>query len=482
LFPLLFQKRLEVSRIAVDGLTLNLISRGPKDNPVTNWQDLAGEKSQPSATSSSGSTPSATIGAIDVRNSSLMYRDETARSTTALTNLELHAGRFGAGVTVPTTIAFDYGQGVGKPVMHIALKANVATPADFSSVRLSDLDLALNQTHIAGSLSVENLKTLALQFDLSAGNLDLDRLFPPINTPATARAAPAATKAPPTPLPVDALRKLNARGTLRVKSLTVRRLVFTGVVLPVAAKDGRVHLGPAEAGLFGGRYDGDISIDARPALAQLSVSEHIKGVDIGATMKALYNTSRIIGRADANATLSGVGNTDAAILATLNGKFDANVKDGAIDGVDLWFELRQARALVKREALPAQTGPQRTPFKTLTATGTVESGVVRNDDLQIDTDYLKASGRGTLDLKTEAVDYHLTAQLHKLPPQGAAGSELADLKVGEIPISITGSLASLKVRPDIETLARQEVKGKLQQKTDELKQKLGDKLRGLFGH
>ena len=136
-----------------------------------------------------------------------------------------------------------------------------------------------------------------------------------------------------------------------------------------------------QAQLFGGTYNGDITLDARPAKARLSLNEKARGIDIGALVNAAFDTTRVVGRGDANAVLNGSGNTDAAILASLAGKIDANVKDGAINGVDLWYELRRALALVKRTPLPTRAEPPRTRFKTFAGSATLADGVLHNDDL-----------------------------------------------------------------------------------------------------
>ena len=487
LLPLL-GKRLEVSRLRIEGLSVHLVSRGQHDNPSNNWKDLVESKS-PGQSAGGGGPQQTTIAGVDVSGSELIYRDEAQKKVTALTNVEAHAGALGGGASVPARIEFDYGNGSAQPVVHIAVAARVAMRADPSQVQLSDLDLALNDMHVRGSAAIADLDKMALRFDLGADDINLDRLLPPAapggGGEARASRAPAAQQ-PPTQLPIEALRSLDAQGTLRVHSITVRRLVFTGMTLPLTAKEGRVRLGPASAGFFGGRYDGDVLLDARPAQAQLSLNEHIRGVDVGALMKALFATSRLVGRGDANVIATGAGNSDTALSHSLAGKLDVNVKNGALDGVDLWYELQLAQALLKREAAPARTGAERTTFNALSATGTLEHGVLHNEDVQVATDYLKARGKGTLDLNTQAIDYYVVAQVSRVPSspaQGVGGSgQLADLKAAEVPIRITGSLGAMKVRPDIEALARQEVRGQLQQRSDDLKQKLGEKLKDLFGH
>jgi hypothetical protein len=98
---------------------------------------------------------------------------------------------------------------------------------------------------------------------------------------------------------------------------------------------------------------------------------------------------------------------------------------------------------------------------------------MHNDDLRIDTDYLKVSGKGTLDFSTEAVDYRLMARVEG-PARGTAGA-LANLQGTEIPLTVSGTLSRLSVRPDVQAL----VQGKLRQ---DLRQRLNDTLKSLLGH
>jgi len=601
LLPIL-RKRLEVSRVSIDGLAANLVSRSPTEN---NWKDLSSGKAAGQPAHSGGASETSIAG-VDVRNASLVYRDEAARSVTSLSNLQVHTGALGGNAAVPVTMAFDYGSGGSRPLAHVAIDTSARMPTDSSQVALKDLDihgqwfgsspqgpnglpfsvrsptvvldtraetlspstfdaklgalvaqisvsgqkvlsdrtlsgrlsvprvsarsvlkslaiavpatrdpqalsslslsgdyqvtprkasltkldLALDDTHITGSAGIDNLDTMALGFDLKVDRINVDRYLSPKSAAAGAKgsSAPTTTRvhnasAPATPLPVEALRKLRANGVLQLGSAVVSGLTFSQVSLPLTAQAGRIHLGPTRAQLAGGGCDGDIVLDASPALAHLSLTEHVKAVDAGQLMKALSDTSRISGRADANVAVTGVGNTGSAILRSLSGKVDFDVQHGAIKGVDLLYALQSAQALLKRSLPPAHPGPQQTDFNTFSGSATLDKGVVHNDDLNIGTDNLKAHGKGTVDLGTKAIDYRLVASIYKVPPQGA-GSELADLKAADVPLQLTGTLDDVKVRPDIEALAktrlRQEVTKKLG--SPEVQKKLGEKLKGLFGH
>jgi AsmA protein len=363
-------------------------------------------------------------------------------------------------------------------------------------LQLSALQLTLDDTRVQGSAAIEDLATSALSFDLNVNGINVDLYRSPVEKPArapvdkaTARpAGPPSAKVPPTPLPLEALRKVDARGTLRVATATFSNIVFTDVVMPLMAKDGQIRLGPTQARLYGGSYNGDIVLDARPAQAQLSLNEHVHGTDIAALVKAAFDSARLSGRADVNVAVTGVGNTDDAIRRSLSGKIDANVKQGALIGIDIAYELQRANALLKREVPPQRTGPARTVFNTLETNGTLDRGVLRIDALRMETDraanrFLKVHGRGTLDMATEAINYQLVTSVNELPAGSTGGGGLNALRSVDVPLTITGTLSSPTVRPDIEALAKGKLGQEVQQKAGELvKKKLGDKLKDLFGH
>ncbi len=566
LWPLL-GKRLEVSRIALEGVSLNLISRGEENN----WKDLSQPEGTRAARSETTSTPgSVSIEGVDLSKSSVVYRDDIKKSTTELAGLELHTGRLEAGarrtalahvdlkgtwqtrtaeqkpaeeskplafslqtsglsvdtvtdtlspakvelkvgdaaldiavagekmstdrvvtgsVALPTTSPRNLLQslGIAPPVTRdsrtlsaLALQTNFRLTK--KQLQLSALQLTLDDTRVQGTAGVDDFETDTLSFDLNINGINLDRYRPPVEA---ADAAKRPSAKPPTPLPLDTLRKLDAHGTLRVGTATFAGLVFTNAVMPLVANDGHVHLGPTAARLYGGTYNGDIILDARPIQAQLSLNEHVRGTDIGALVKAAFDSTRLSGRADANVAVTAVGNTDDAMIHSLAGKIDANVKQGALNGIDIVYEMQRVNALLKRQVPAQRSGPPRTVFNALQANGTLDKGVLRIDDLRMETDFLKVRGKGTLDTATQAINYQLVTSVSKVPSadRSAVSGGLDALASVEVPLTITGSLSSPTVRPDIEALAKGKLGQEVQQKASELvKKKLGDKLKDLLGH
>jgi len=272
---------------------------------------------------------------------------------------------------------------------------------------------------------------------------------------------------------LDTLRTLFARGTLNVGQAKVHGLLLTDLSLPLNAAGGLARIAPTSARLYGGSYNGNLQLDARPAIATLALDQHLKNVDLGAVAQALFRTNRILGHGDADVKLTSSGNTDDALIAGLTGKVQMNVRDGAYNGVDLWYEIRAARALLSGQVPAGRAGPARTAFKTLAASAVLDHGIARNDDLKADADYLKVTGKGTVNLINKAIDYKLTTQLTQIPPAGS-GDDMNDLRSVQIPVTLTGTLDDMKVRPDLQGI----LKSRLQ---NEVKKRLGDKLKGLFG-
>jgi AsmA protein len=362
----------------------------------------------------------------------------------------------------------------------LSFASNVAMTK--TSADLQDIKLQLDDTTATGSVGIADFTANALRFDLKVDRIDADRyLPPPVDAPVDAKKG----EERPTEIPVEALRKLNARGDLQIGEAIFSGIKFTKLRLGVNGRDGKVRFHPAEASMYGGNYRGDVGLDATGEVARVSLDEHVSNIDFAPLFKDFFETDRVSGKGSANFKLAGAGRTTDDVMKTLDGAVDFKVLDGALEGADLWYEIRRARAVLKQQAIPARSGPERTPFTSLQGTGTMTNGVLANNDLNVAMDYLKVAGQGIVDIPKSTLDYKLVATVLKIPREGADASQAQDLVDAQIPVKVTGSLTDPSVRPDIEGF----LKGKVQEKLDKektkleekVKDKLGDKLKDLLG-
>ncbi len=348
--------------------------------------------------------------------------------------------------------------------------SSLAVTGDYAygqnALHLEKLQATLDQTQLQGRIAVTDLDTDALSFALDADKIELDRYLPPSTSAGESKSAPVPAIASSDSKP------LLAEGTVRVGELRLPPLDLTHVEVTLAARDQLVHLFPLKAQLFGGQYAGDVTLDDRGAVPSLSMNEHLSGVDVGRLAAVATQKLHVSGHGNINIKATGHGAGAAAILRTLDGQFDTNVADGAVEGVDLGYEIERAEALLHRQAPATGQSTKRTRFNSMRMSAQLQSGVATTRDLLIDSSALKITGQGSANLVSESIDFSLLADLLR-----SAGTTAM-----RIPMKVTGTMAAPTVRPDLEAFA----KGQLQQKVqDALKGKLPDKLpgalKGLFG-
>ena len=182
------------------------------------------------------------------------------------------------------------------------------------------------------------------------------------------------------------------------------------------------------------------------------------------------------GRGNVTLNVTGQGKTTDALIRSLNGRVAANVANGAVTGVDLWFEIQRALSLFQHQ-LAAPTGKDQgqTKFDTFRVSADIAQGIATTKDLTIVSQDLRVTGEGNANLVTEAINYHLQAALLK----GAPTASTASGSLLTVPVDVTGTLSNFKVRPDLVGLA----KGNLNKlNKQQLQQKLPGLLKGLLGH
>ncbi len=338
-----------------------------------------------------------------------------------------------------------------------------------NALRFDAIRAVLDDTHLTGTFAVENLDTQAIKFALAVDKIDVDRYLPPEEaaTPGKAAAASAeaaakaAKGAAASPEPA---RPLLADGTLTVGAVQIARIALTNVRLTLAAKDGVMRIFPLQAQVEGGAYSGDVAIDSRGAVPLISLDEHLSGVDMATLLAGSGKSVHLSGKGTLNLKATGRGTTTDSLLRTLNGHLDAYMTNGAVEGIDIGYELSRAEALLRRESGPAVPNTHRTQFDALKTSADIANGMAQTKDLLASSQVLKVTGQGSTNLLSKAIDFHLLADTLRTT-QGVPI---------QVPIIVGGTTSDPTVRPDVEALA----KGQLRQKLQDV---LQDKLKGLFG-
>ena len=132
-----------------------------------------------------------------------------------------------------------------------------------------------------------------------------------------------------------------------------------------------------------------------------------------------------------------------------------DVKNGSLEGIDLWYELRRVRAVLdKSEAPPRPPGARRTTFSSLGATGDVKDALLTNKDLKGVLDFMTITGSGTVNLLDDKIDLDLKATMVD-GPKLQSDPLMAKYAGQSLPLHATGTMAEPSVLPDVGALAKQ---------------------------
>lgn len=357
----------------------------------------------------------------------------------------------------------------------VAINGNLNIKGE--TIALTGLKIKLDATTLQGTAGISGFESPRYAFDLTGDSIDADRYLEPVpegdvDAQAVAEAFDASE------LEVQILKTLNAKGTLRFNEAIMNGLTFSDIVLGVNAANKKVRLNPLTAKFFGGAYSGDVRVDASGETPRLSVNEVVNAVQLGPLMKELYGRENVTGTLGGTFKLTGTGRTYGALRNTLAGDIQFALADGAIEGTDIWYQIRRARALLRQQEAPPAPENPRTEFSSISGTGKVTEGVMRNDDLAAVLPFLQISGAGTIDIAARMLDYGVTARVLERPEfiEGASAEELDEYTEAVIPIKITGPMSDPSIKPDIAGLAKARVQRKIDEKKDELKDKIFDRL------
>ncbi|MDF9753964.1 AsmA family protein [Pseudomonas hunanensis] len=393
-----------------------------------------------------------------------------------------------------------------------------------NSLALEDLAVKLDDSTFTGRVAVEDFAKQALRVRLKGDKFDADRYLPAKSEEAkgataarqaevkqqeaTAVAGAGSTPLPDAPtqvawssdklLPVDRLRALDLQADLSFGALTLDRLPISDAQLTASGQGGLVTLQTLRGGLYNGTFEANGTVDVRPAVPQIGVNTKINRVPVEHFIKreSPEQAPPVKGLLTLNSDLTATGNSQKALVDTLNGNASFTINDGVLVNANLEQQLCQAIATLNRKQLSGEPRGKDTPFQELRGSLVMRNGVASNPDLKVRIPGLTVNGHGDLDLRVLGMDYNVGVVVEgdqRAMPDPAC--QVNERYVGvEVPLRCRGplELGAKACRLDQDGLGKVAAKlagNRLKDKIDEkLEEKLGDKvspelkdaLKGLF--
>jgi len=239
------------------------------------------------------------------------------------------------------------------------------------------------------------------------------------------------------------LRQLDIDGSFSVGSVKVSNLTTNDIEVPVKASGGRLALQNVQAALYEGALDATASIDVVGAVPAYAVKMSLGGIQAEPLLADLMQRSAFLsGAGEVAADISTGGNSVNEIKSALDGTFNTAFTDGSVNGINLGYQIRRAKAALTGNSLPEEQGAIKTDFSSLSLSGRFTDGVMNSDDLDMRSPLLRLGGAGMVDLPGERVDYTLDTLITGTA-EGQGGADLDSLKGVNFQVPIRGTFDEL---------------------------------------
>lgn len=228
--------------------------------------------------------------------------------------------------------------------------------------------------------------------------------------------------------PIDAsgLGAIDGEIVLAAEAIDLGNLKIGRSRMSIAIDNSRAVFTLNEINAYEGLVTGQFVANNRSGLS-VGGKMQARNMELKGLLTDTMEISRFTGKAGAQVSFLGVGQSVHAIMNSLKGDASVQVGQGTISGIDLDKLLR------------GRPGGGTTVFDALTGTAVIGGGVLTNDDLLLELPNVVAKGEGTVGLGERRIDYLFTPQIRSTDEQGLA-----------VPIRIKGSWDDPKIRPELD--------------------------------
>lgn len=341
------------------------------------------------------------------------------------------AGRLS--LDMPSTDAFMAALALPRPGLPAGLGKAAKLQSDLtltSDRRLSlrDLSADLGGNALTGAADITLNGKPVINAQLNAGALDLSGLSSGGDSAGGSPPAPAGSGWPKDRIDASGLAAFDGEIALTASSIDLGQFKLGKTRTLLRNDNSRMVYELREVSAYGGTVTGEFVANNRSGLS-VGGKMIASGIDMQAVLTDAAGLDRLTGDANAELNFLGVGQSVDAIMKSLSGSGAIKFGQGTIIGIDLDRLMRSG-----------QTGGGTTVFDSLGATWTMDSGVMRNQDLLLQLANYEARGAGQVGLGAQTIDYTFTP----VALRANSGNSIA------IPVRIYGPWSNISIRPDLE--------------------------------
>lgn len=290
-----------------------------------------------------------------------------------------------------------------------------------------DLDVSMSgvRPKLNANLSSESLDISSFQGEAKEEKVKKDKLFSS------------------DPLPLEGLKAADVNLTFKTKKLITKDLTISDAAISLSLNNGKLKLsksGKAAGGTLSVKVDLDGS-NGKSAI--LSVNVETKQFEVGQVPAIQEKKLLTGGKTDVTINLNGSGGSVSQIMAGLNGKILIKTGKGEISSSAL--KLASADALISTLSMltPGSENSDGSLLECAVVNFNIKDGIASAENgIAMSTNQLNVIGAGTIDLKTEKLDFGIT-------PKAKQG---VGLNLGQLAglVRLGGTLANPSPKADTE--------------------------------
>jgi len=241
------------------------------------------------------------------------------------------------------------------------------------------------------------------------------------------------------------LRQAEGQVQITLANVLYRQVALRKADARLVLEGGVLKADVPEVALSPGRVAASAVVDGSGETASISYQATVEGVESKPFLTSFADLDVLSGMLDFSTQGQARGNSQKAIVSSLNGDGRFAFLDGAIEGFDLPGALRNVRQL----GLASGGEKPKTDFTELSGSFTIADGVLDNKDLQMLAPLVRVAGAGQVRLPPRTLDYRVEAKLvPSLEGQGGTDA-LAGLP---IPVHVHGPWDKLSRDIDYESV------------------------------
>jgi AsmA protein len=298
-----------------------------------------------------------------------------------------------------------------------------AVHAETGRASFSNATFSLDAIKAAGSMTLDEAGGRPrLNGALQTGMLDLNPYLGP------AAASGWSSDAFDTAL----LRQLDADLTLDAAGVKYRHLQIGKSAMALHLAGGKLTLDLHDAALYRGSAKGKVEVDATVRPPAVTLAGTVSNVDLAAFLRDSGGGAGIDGAGSFTLTGTAHGDSERALVATLDGKASFRIANGGLGGVDLGGMLKNSA--------DSFHGGGTTAIRRASGSFAIHNGVMSNRDLAVSTASMDATGGGTVDLPARTLNY-------RIEPRLVAG-------IVTVPVIVSGPWDHIGYSPDVAGIAK----------------------------